>query len=67
MGSFYCLPAECDSPYDTTPEEAKDDIEGQGAPDDKVVYPGPVSRVQCQLCGTDCSQDNASQLAGSAM
>ena len=36
-------------PYDPAPEEAEEHIEGQRAPDDKMIDPGPVPRVQRQL------------------
>ena len=36
-------------PDDASPEQREDDIEKQGAPDDKVVDPGPVVCVQGKL------------------
>lgn len=36
-------------PDDASPEEGEDHVEKQGAPDDKVIDPGPVVRVQGEL------------------
>lgn len=45
------------SPDDATPEKAEEHVEGQGAPDDKVVDPSPVTRVQGQLQGHSDSME----------
>lgn len=37
------------SPYDASPEKAEEHVERQWAPDDKMVDPRPVARVQSQL------------------
>ena len=36
-------------PANPSPEEGEDGIEEQGPPDDKVVYPSPVVRIESQL------------------